>query len=852
MTEAAPTYFVDDAPASAFRIIARSCFLAAAGTALAAAAILLFAAPTLTGPARLALVVSLVLYAALTAWACRRSRVLSFPLHASLYAAGVGAMLLAGAIALALHDGVRDPALGLLGLVVCVISAVASVRAGAFLAALGCVELVALALLETRGWSIAGPAGHPLSLMLLLQFLVVGSGLAAGSLIARVVSHYLHAAADRELHSRRLLRLAADLYWEQDRDFRFTQIADPHGLMDQAQLQAQLGRSSWDVADVGMSEEQIDAHRADLEAHRPFAGLLVRRHDALGRTRVHSVSGEPRFTGDGVFEGYWGVARDVSEELRTQRASIASETRYRELFERSPSPLYLHRRGIVYDANPAAARLFGFGEPAAMSGLRLVDLFAPGTHAERVAQRIAMLDTLRIGEGVPVEDFQARTADGRRISVQATAVRVDSAGGPATLSILFDITARQAAEAALRRSEAMLSHLVATSPDCITLSELGSGRHAMVNAAFSRLTGYSAEEVVGRTATELGLWHDLRDRDRLRAAMVESGRVDELPATMQKRSGGTASVLISAARFAMDGRDYMVVNARDITESERTRLEHAVILERASIGIALTRDRRFIQANPRWESIFGWAIGTMAGEPGSAVWLDADDYAEIGRVAGPTLSAGEPFEIEREMRRKDGSRFWCRILGQAVDPMRPSHGGTIWIADDITERRRLDAAAWPPRATPPRPPTAPKSAFLANTSHEIRTPLNGLLGLTRLALREAVDRPVRRQYLEQIFESARGLEGILSDILDFSKIEAGKFVIDDTVFDLREMLVAVHASYRSLAEAKGLSFELAIDEALPGARQRRPGAGAPDRRQLHHQRRQVHGPRQHPDGSRAG
>ena len=92
-----------------------------------------------------------------------------------------------------------------------------------------------------------------------------------------------------------------------------------------------------------------------------------------------------------------------------------------------------------------------------------------------------------------------------------------------------------------------------------------------------------------------------------------------------------------------------------------------------------------------------------------------------------------------------------------------------------------------------------KSAFLANTSHEIRTPLNGLLGLARLALRESIEPTVRRQYLEQIFESARGLEGILSDILDFSKIEAGKFTLDDAAFDLHEMLAGVHASYRSLA-----------------------------------------------------
>jgi len=221
-----------------------------------------------------------------------------------------------------------------------------------------------------------------------------------------------------------------------------------------------------------------------------------------------------------------------------------------------------------------------------------------------------------------------------------------------------------------------------------------------------------------------------------------------------------------------------------------------------------------VQANPRWEAIFGWNTGSMVGQPGSAVWVDATDYAEIGRVAGPLLAAGEPFEIEREMRRQDGSRFWCRILGQAVDPMRPSHGGTIWIADDVTERRRLDAALAAARDAAEAASRA-KSAFLANTSHEIRTPLNGLLGLARLALRDSIDGSARQRLVEQIFESARGLEGILSDILDFSKIEAGKFTLDETVFDLRELLGAVHASYRSLAEARGLGFELVIDDGLP-------------------------------------
>jgi PAS domain S-box-containing protein len=760
-------------PDSAFRIIARACFLSAAATSLAAAAIIALSAPTLTEAARLTLVACLASYAAIALWARGRSVHLSFPLHAALHASSIGAMLLTGAAAVTLHGGMRDPALGMLGLVVCVTAAVSSPRAGSAMAAFAALEIVSVAIIESHA---AGSGGFSQEnvLLLLLRCLVVGSALAAGMLTARVISHYIGAAEERARHADDLLQLAADWYWEQDRNHRMTRLVDPGARMDPASLDLRLGNAPWDISESGMSEAQLDAHRADLEAHRPFAGLIVRGRHVDGRTRVHSVSGKPRFTADGVFDGYWGVGRDVTDEIRTQRAFAASETRYRELFERSPSPFFLHRHGIVFDANPSAARLFGFADAEAMRGTRVSDLHPEGESRRRSEERVALLERQSIGEGVPVSDFQALRIDGKQIDVQATGVRVDAAGGPATLTIMFDITARLAAEAALRRSEAMLSHLFATSPDCIGLSELKSGRYMMVNA-----------------------------------------RVAELPAQIATRSGRVASVRISAARFTMDGHAYMVVNARDVTASEQTRLEHAAIFERASIGIALTRDRRFVHSNARFEAIFGWPAGGLIGRPGSTIWVDDADYAEIGRLAGPLLSKGQPFEIEREMKKQDGSRFWCRLLGEAVDPVHPSQGGTIWIADDVTERRRLDAALAAARDAAEAASRA-KSAFLANTSHEIRTPLNALLGLARLALDQSLDAARRTHYLEQILASAQGLEGILSDILDLSKIEAGKFTIESSAFDLRALLAAVQASYRPHAEAKGLSLDLAIDAALAG------------------------------------
>ena len=661
-------------------------------------------------------------------------------------------------------------------------------------------------LLLPRAWVVS----QRIQLVLMLVgFATIGSVLLGQSLRR----DRIRAQTQRDRRYRGLLSVAADWHWELDRDFRFTYISAPLDAASTAALQRRLGLTPWQVPDMGLSEAQLDEHRADLEAHRRFSGLLSRRRNSNGRSRIHSIAGEPRFGSGGVFLGYWGVARDVTEEVRTQRAMTASETRYRELFDRSPSPLLLHRKGVIFDANDAAARLFGFVDPSGLNGFPIVDLFSAGENRERIGERLSVLERMPVGEGIPVTDYQTRSIDGRQIIVQATAVRVDTATGPATLSILFDITARQRVEAALRRSEAMLSQLFATSPDYIALSELDSGRHALVNAAFTRLTGYSSAEAVGRSAADLGLWNDLKDRDRLRALIDLHGRVTDLPVEIRTKAGERVSMRMSAARFAMDKRDYLVINARDVTETERTRLEHAAILERASIGIAFTRDRRFVQANLRFEAMFGWGVGELAGKPGAAVWTSDADYEEIGRMAGPLLSAGKQFELEREMRRKDGSLFWCRLLAQVVDRSQPGHG-TIWIADDVTERRRLDQALASARDAAEAASKA-KSAFLANTSHEIRTPLNGLLGLARLSLRPDVDPDRRDHYLSQILDTAQSLSVILSDILDLSKIEAGKIALEDLPFDLREPLTGVVQSYRTMAEGKGLDVHLEIADDLP-------------------------------------
>ncbi len=732
-----------------------------------------------------------------------------------LIALGMMALVLALPVAAAVSRdlGLWSLSLPLMSLVVAFATGLLGLSAGIVLSLLGAAALAGLGAGEAMGWTTHPTASSSLALRAIIQFSLLGSGLIAGVGLLKMVKRSLAEADERTARFRGLLGMAVDWYWEMDREFRFTHVAEERPGASGLDLNCRLGKTPWELDGMGLNDDELDAHRADLESHRPFHGMVARRVGVDGSARWVSISGEPRFDAQGNFRGYWGVGRDVTGEVAAEQTVQATETRYRELFRRSPSPLVLHRWGRVVDANPAAMAMFGYAQRSSMIGQDLFSHYEPGDD-ETARQQAARLEGMAPGAMQPVAEFRLRTLSRRRRLVQATSVRVETASGPATLTFFTDQTEQSRAQDALRRSEGLLSHLVATSPDVITLTEAESGRYAMVNKAFEALSGWNSSEVLGRTAEDIGIWHSASDRTAVRDAIRRDGVASNVPISFRRKDGSAISMLVSVAPFEMDGQNYLVLYARDVSESERTRLVHGAILENASIGIALTRDQQFVLANPRVEAMFGWERGTLLGQHGSVVWPSVEEWQSVGRDLGPALAAGQQVEADRTMRRRDGSTFLARLLAQAVDPAHPSRGGTIWIIEDVTERRRVEDQLAHAKDEAQAASRA-KSAFLANTSHEIRTPLNGLLGLGRLAQQPDISETQRREFLNQMMDSAESLSGLISDILDLSKIEAGRLTLESQPFSLRELLASIRLAYLTLAQARGLTFAVEIDPALP-------------------------------------
>ena len=509
-------------------------------------------------------------------------------------------------------------------------------------------------------------------------------------------------------------------------------------------------------------------------------------------------------------------ARALEEVSRSLQSLRQSQARFRNLFNSLPTPVLVHRGGHVLDANPAAVTLFGFDSLADMQGGNLVERYEVGTSRELAQECVARQASLRPGQRLPPIELRLQPRPGQIRTVLVSTVMVEADDGePAALSICIDDTERLESERALQHSEALLSHLVSNSPDLVTLTEMETGRYLMANPSFERISGHPVDQVIGRTSVDLGIWVDLADRDRLLQQLKEQREVRNEILPFRARDGRQVSLMISAARFTLGGRRYLIMNGRDVTESEQARLEREALLQNAQLGIALTRDFRFLLANPRLEQMLGWPIGTLAGQPVSVVCATKDEFDALSAALLPRLIQGEQVEVERMMQRRDGSEFMGRLLAKVINPAQPSQG-TIWFAEDITLRRQTEQALAKARDDAEAASRA-KSAFLASTSHEIRTPLNALLGLARLARQPALDEVRRVQYIEQISDSAETLSAILTDILDLSKIEAGKMHLDQSVFDLGALITALHQAWGALADAKGLALGVERDDDLPDA-----------------------------------
>ena len=110
-----------------------------------------------------------------------------------------------------------------------------------------------------------------------------------------------------------------------------------------------------------------------------------------------------------------------------------------------------------------------------------------------------------------------------------------------------------------------------------------------------------------------------------------------------------------------------------------------------------------------------------------------------------------------------------------------------------------------------------KSEFLANMSHELRTPLNSILILSEQLKNNMLGNLTQKQmtHADIIHRSGSDLLALINDILDLSKIEAGRMSVLLETITMTEFVASVERSFRPMADAKNLGFDVVLDSTAP-------------------------------------
>jgi PAS domain S-box-containing protein len=147
-----------------------------------------------------------------------------------------------------------------------------------------------------------------------------------------------------------------------------------------------------------------------------------------------------------------------------------------------------------------------------------------------------------------------------------------------------DAAKRKIAEDALRESEAKFSRLFQSSPVVQALVDIADNSFVDINDAFVRSTGYSREEVIGKSPESLGLYSDTATPEQIKADLRNGSAVSAREVRFRRKDGEVRTCLFSVAVIMMGGRPYSLSSVEDITlrKAMETELrENKQLLEKA-------------------------------------------------------------------------------------------------------------------------------------------------------------------------------------------------------------------------------------------------------------------------------
>jgi len=503
-------------------------------------------------------------------------------------------------------------------------------------------------------------------------------------------------------------------------------------------------------------------------------------------------------------------ARDETEYQREQTATILDTL--------ADGVYTTDLDGTITYVNAAAERLLGW---------RAQDLVGRNAHdalhhshpdgTPYLASDCPLNDALRAGNTRHGEDYFVHL-DGHCIPVSygAKPLRLKDALVGSLLSFQ-DITERLAAQAQIRLQQAALD----AAANVILITNR-AGLIEYVNPAFTRTTGYSAAEALGKTTQILKSGAQDADFYQSMWQTLMSGQAWEGELSNRRKNGEIYPEQMTVTPIAENGEiTHFVAIKRDISEEIRTRtrlklIESAIAETDQGIHImdALPHPEgpQIQYVNAGFCRITGFSAEECVGSHAGLLRTSKTDPAKVQRILA-TIALGESITIEMDYQRKDGTPLVAELHLSPVHNDKGQITHYIGLLNDIGLRKQAETALRDARDQALENSRL-KSEFLSTMSHEIRTPMNGIIGMTDLLLDTTLD-DEQREFTGIVRDSAQALLVIINDILDFSKIEAGKLDIEITEFSLAQVLGSTLELLGARAREKSLTLSSVIDPVLP-------------------------------------
>ena len=456
-----------------------------------------------------------------------------------------------------------------------------------------------------------------------------------------------------------------------------------------------------------------------------------------------------------------------SEELSKKMEMYPeSGMMFRTLVELSLEGIFITDfTGKLLFANRAAALIVEAPDYLAMIGKKNVMDFV-----DKESQAAVLLDFAKVRMGIDayLVHYKLVTATKREVWVELIGKKIPFGDSSAILISMRDVTERKRAEESVRESENKFATVFRSSPVALTLVSATDGIFIDVNDTYVRSTGYSRDEVIGRTAEELGIFADKNEYEHFVSSVRRLRGVKGIEQKCRVKSGEVRTCSFSSAIILMGNAPYILSSIEDVTERKSAVIalkeseEKFRSLVETSPDIIWETDPQgiFRYVSPRVQAVMGYTPEEIIGR--SITDLVPEEsrplmIQELGRLFSPGGSLS-PFEVPA--RHHDGHNLVLEIRPSrtGTDGKR---GGFRGMAVDITERRRDEDAL--------REASKKLNLLSGITRHDIMNKLMALDGYVAL-LRNKIPDPSDNQYFSGITAASCQIANLIQFTKEYEKV----------------------------------------------------------------------------------